>query len=374
MKAKLTTLENGSRTCAMTEPVPGRKPGLALLMRLFWAAVLVLQAVGARAQGIDTTDPSLPPHSGYYRATTGAIYPVPGLGSYQLFAMRLLMPSSSTGVVYTVVDGTNEVEQFSSKMTGNFEGIAGGPFPFSSIGPVSTEVFGKVGKTTGTFDTQILGLNLTPYGAGAHVWLELAFVQKTGQTTITDIGGGLFHIDSTIYMDTAISIDGGKTWFPQDYPDTRYVLVGNLYPAASGFEAWQLHYFGCTNCPQAATTANPAGDGMINASKFLAGFCPTNSAAYPHIISLTQAGNDMSVTYLGANGDNSYTNGPASRTNVLEYTSGTADGSYTNNFVSTGQTNILSGGTGLGIVTNMVDAGGATNTPSRYYRVRVLVP
>jgi hypothetical protein len=42
--------------------------------------------------------------------------------------------------------------------------------------------------------------------------------------------------------------------------------------------------------------------------------------------------------------------------------------------VSTGQTNILSGGTGLGIITNMVDSGGATNTPSRYYRVRVLVP
>jgi hypothetical protein len=59
---------------------------------------------------------------------------------------------------------------------------------------------------------------------------------------------------------------------------------------------------------------------------------------------------------------------------VLEYTSGTADGSYTNNFVSTGQTNILSDGTGLGIITNIVESGGATNTPSRYYRVRVLVP
>jgi hypothetical protein len=113
---------------------------------------------------------------------------------------------------------------------------------------------------------------------------------------------------------------------------------------------------------------------MINASEFLAGFCPTNSAAYPHIISLTPVGNDMKVTYLGANGDNTYTNGPASRTNVLEYASGMADGSYTNNFVSTGQTNILSGGTGLGIITNMVESGGATNTPSRYYRVRVLVP
>ena len=66
--------------------------------------------------------------------------------------------------------------------------------------------------------------------------------------------------------------------------------------------------------------------------------------------------------------------GPVFPTNVLEYTAGTANGSYTNNFVSTGQTNILGGGTGFGVVTNMLDAGGATNVPSRYYRVRVLLP
>jgi hypothetical protein len=60
---------------------------------------------------------------------------------------------------------------------------------------------------------------------------------------------------------------------------------------------------------------------------------------------------------------------------VLEFTVGAADGSYsTNNFASTGQTNILSGGTGLGTVTNMTDFGGATNVPSRFYRVRVLLP
>ena len=82
----------------------------------------------------------------------------------------------------------------------------------------------------------------------------------------------------------------------------------------------------------------------------------------------------MNITYLGANGDNTWSPGVASRTNVLEYSMSTADGSYTNNFVSAGQTNVLSGGNGSGVVTNMVDPGGATNVPSRYYRVRVLVP
>ncbi len=87
-----------------------------------------------------------------------------------------------------------------------------------------------------------------------------------------------------------------------------------------------------------------------------------------------KSGNDINVIYLGANGDSTWSPGFASRTNVLEFTTGTGNGSYTNSFVSADQTNILSGGTGSGVVTNMVDSGGATNVPSRYYRVKVLTP
>jgi hypothetical protein len=373
MKTPLPTLHNESRTCATTEPVPGRKPGLALLIRLLWAAVLVLPAVGAQAQGIDTTDPNLPPNAGYYMNLGTGDFGVYNRGgeSAVLYWMRLLPPRST--VVRTVVDGTNEVEQFTAFMFG-FGHINCCDSPWGATGSMSIEVFGKVGNTTGTFNTQMLPFDFYVGGTVFRIRLDPTRT-STGRTTITDIGGGLFHIDSVFDIYTDFSFDEGISWAPQSSPfPTLITLVGDLYPAPSGFEAWQLAYFGCTNCPQAATTADPDGDGMVNAHEFLAGFCPTNSAAYPHIISLTKAGNDMNVTYLGANGDNSYTNGPASCTNVLEYTSGTADGSYTNNFVSTGQTNILSDGTGLGIITNIVESGGATNTPSRYYRVRVLVP
>jgi PKD repeat protein len=149
----------------------------------------------------------------------------------------------------------------------------------------------------------------------------------------------------------------------------------NLINVYAPFAWWQLSYFGCTNCAQAQPNADPYGTGMSNTNKFLAAFNPTNPAAYLHVISIaTMNTNDINVIYLGANGDSTWSPGIASRTNVLEFTAGEASGSYSNNFVSAGQTNILSGGTGTGIVTNMVDAGGATNTPSRYYRVRVLVP
>jgi hypothetical protein len=134
-------------------------------------------------------------------------------------------------------------------------------------------------------------------------------------------------------------------------------------------------YFSCTNCPQAQPDADPSGKGINNTNQFLAGFNPTNPVAYLHIINIANTNiTDIEVIYLGANGDTNWSPGIASRTNVLELTAGMAGGGYSDNFVSANVTNILSGGTGTGIVTNMIDIGGATNTPSRYYRVRVLVP
>jgi hypothetical protein len=140
----------------------------------------------------------------------------------------------------------------------------------------------------------------------------------------------------------------------------------------TSFQAWQMQYFGCTDCPQAAPTADPDGDGCDNLCEFMAGFNPTNNAAYLHVISIEKIGDEIKATYLGANGDNTWSPGIISRTNVLEFSTGDG-GSYSNNFETTGQTNVLSGGNGLGVVTNMIESVGATNPPARYYRIR-LVP
>jgi hypothetical protein len=164
--------------------------------------------------------------------------------------------------------------------------------------------------------------------------------------------------------------------------DIVFVPIGSGAAAPPNpFVAWQNQYFTMSQLMNPAISgpnADPFGKGMSNTNQFLAGFNPTNVAAYVHIISLTRTngGTDVRVDYLGASGDSSRMQpGPLfSRTNVLEFTTGTAIGSYSNNFASTGQTNILSGGIGLGTLANMVDPGGATNRPSRYYHVRVLVP
>ncbi len=127
-------------------------------------------------------------------------------------------------------------------------------------------------------------------------------------------------------------------------------------------------------------TADPDGDGVNNTNEFLTGFNPTNSAAFARITSIGSSGGGTNqvISYLGASGDSTYTGGPASRTNVLEFSPGTniasVAGNYTNNFSSTGLTNILSGGTGLGSNVTQTISGAATNKPARYYRVRVLTP
>ncbi|HTS17689.1 MAG TPA: autotransporter-associated beta strand repeat-containing protein [Verrucomicrobiae bacterium] len=144
--------------------------------------------------------------------------------------------------------------------------------------------------------------------------------------------------------------------------------------AADPYTTWQSYYFGGNSSTLSYGTANPTGDGMSNTNKFMAGFNPTNGPAYLHIVSIAKSSANVVVTYLGASGDSSWSPGIASRTNILEVTTGSANGSYSNSFVSAGQTNILSGGAGLGQVTSFIDTNGATSGTRRYYRVRVLLP
>jgi len=81
------------------------------------------------------------------------------------------------------------------------------------------------------------------------------------------------------------------------------------------------------------------------------------------ITAITAQGNDIHITWLTTGGT----------TNTVQVTSGAANGSYaTNGFMDiVGSQTIVSGSGDTS--TNYVDVGGATNTPSRYYRVR-LVP
>ena len=118
-------------------------------------------------------------------------------------------------------------------------------------------------------------------------------------------------------------------------------VVLQVTAAVAGYSAFESFY-GLT---PGTGNADADSDGLSNTNEFLAGFNPSNHNAYVHITNVARsAGTNVVVTYLGANGDSSYSGGPGSRTNVLEFTTGTGNGSYTNNFlpIGAGGTNILS--------------------------------
>jgi PKD repeat protein len=128
----------------------------------------------------------------------------------------------------------------------------------------------------------------------------------------------------------------------------------NYINVLTGFQAWQLQYFGTTN-GSAAATADPDGDGQNNFAEFQAGTDPTNSASVFRITSVVRTNNDIQITWSCGSGAHYYyvqTNSPA------------ANGSYTNNFTNLSGLIFTGGSTG-----SYTDSGGATNTPTRYYRV-----
>jgi hypothetical protein len=264
---------------------------------------------------------------------------------------------------------------------------------------------GYLGVTNAVYD----------YFVNAHCILQN--MNPAHQYSLTFYGSHKYSTDSTtiysVYSDsnysTLIASTNLFVGSGASYNQDTVAVIGPIYPSLSGsmyikfigasghlgylncmqivdltpppppvsFTTWQHDYFTPAelgNPAYSGPNADPLGKGISNTNQFLAGFNPTNSAAYPHVISIAKANTtNLVITYLGASGDSAWVPGFASRTNVLEYTSGTANGSYSNNFVSTGQTNILSGGIGLGTVTSFIETNVVTG-PTRYYRVRVLVP
>jgi hypothetical protein len=138
-------------------------------------------------------------------------------------------------------------------------------------------------------------------------------------------------------------------------------MNGSATATTDPFQCWQLQYFGCTNCPQADANADPDGDGQNNMAEFLSGTDPTNNASALRVSVATRQGSDVLITWTTA----------GAHTNAVQATAGDGNGGYATNFTDISSPIIV---TGSGdVTTNYTDAGGATNSPSRYYRVR-LVP
>ncbi|MGD1020911.1 MAG: hypothetical protein ABSA12_16510 [Verrucomicrobiia bacterium] len=238
----------------------------------------------------------------------------------------------------------------------------------------SAELYYDLGTNANGSDTVTVNGNLE-LGGTLNVNSLGYFIQCTNYLVFT-YAGSLTNVGTLTVGSVPIA---GPTYVINTNTVGSVILqVGGCAAPVDPFVAWQETY-GLTNagCTVCGGNASYTGDGMSNTNKFLAGFNPTSAAAYLHIISVARvnSGHDIQVTYLGANGDSHSSLGSLIYTNILDYTTGTASGGYSNiNFTSTGQMNILSGGNGSGMTNTLTDSGGATAVPSRYYRIRVLVP
>jgi PKD repeat protein len=231
----------------------------------------------------------------------------------------------------------------------------------NTAGLVNLEVTGSVLSPSASFTASPtagaapLGVTFTDTSTGSITNLFWDFGDSG--TTNTTAGAIFAHTYTAVGTYTVMLVASGPGG---DGTNIQLNLITVLDP----FVAWQLQYFGCTNvaiCPLASPDADPLGKGMSNTNQFLAGINPTNSASALRIISATQQGSDVVITWTTA----------GAHTNAVQATAGDGSGDYATNFTDVSGTIIITGSGDA--TTNYTDAGGATNNPSRYYRVR-LVP
>ena len=197
------------------------------------AAVFVALALAtaARAQVI-TSDPSLPvvaPNGYYTNANADVRYNGPG------FTILLTnVGHTAFAPVNRTTNGPNEIETFNSHLDASGVSAPFGPIFLTADGLVTTEVFGKIGNVTGTFQTEMLAMNLSGISPfGSFMIRESPTLASTGQTTITALGGGNFQIDSFFDVFTELSLDGGQTWIPDSNGPGHMTLVGGAVPEPS---------------------------------------------------------------------------------------------------------------------------------------------
>jgi hypothetical protein len=114
--------------------------------------------------------------------------------------------------------GTFATHSLTASASGDLS-VNGSPFqPWS--GPTAmqfsiTKIGGPNGSPLGLYQTEMLQLDINGSSfLGPFMVRESPTLQSLGQTQITPISGGAFHIDSFFDVFTELSVDGGATWIP----------------------------------------------------------------------------------------------------------------------------------------------------------------
>ena len=219
-----------------------------ICLSLLTALAVCLPAI-AHPGGITTPDPNLPPEDVYLspsdvHAMYGGAALAIVLTKPQHLPFRDLPPEY-------LQPGGHEHHDFASTLEGQAQCLGvncamlgvpdGGMFPVYMEGRVQTVALGKgPTDTTGTFPTEMLAMNLSGVGPTPPFIKirESPTLPSLGSTSITDVGGGLYHIDSFFDVFTELSLDGGASWMPNTAPNpygptgSTRVVMGIPEPAS----------------------------------------------------------------------------------------------------------------------------------------------
>ncbi len=239
-------------------------------------------------------------------ATNGA-NSIVNFGSGEFFINYLT--EVSNGVTFVVGDGTNAATLVLLGGTHYFNNglsvaknstlagtavIVAEPVTIAAGGILSPGV--QVGTLTISNDLAVSGGVLDYFlGTNSSQAIVTGNLTLGGTLNITDAGGfgtGVYTLvtypvgSNFVYSGVTIgSVPNPSLFYTVDtsIPGLVNLNVTATSPSTS-FAAWQLQYFGSTNCAACGGNADFDGNGMSNTNKFLAGFNPTNNVAYPHII------------------------------------------------------------------------------------------
>ncbi len=116
------------------------------------------------------------------------------------------------------VPGSMNTDVFASTLLGTLTTNGLNPTAISAPAGVSVNVtfVSEVGALR-TFNTEITQFDVSGGNLPPNIRLRQSATQPTlGQTTVQDLGGGRFRIDSFFDVFTDLSLDGGQTWIPSD--------------------------------------------------------------------------------------------------------------------------------------------------------------
>jgi len=88
------------------------------------------------------------------------------------------------------------------------------------------------------YDTEMVQLDLFGGGLGSTMIRESPTHASTGPTTIEDLGGGSFRIDSFFDVFFELSLDGGVTWAPANNDPGNMTLTGPGCPTPIRGSTW----------------------------------------------------------------------------------------------------------------------------------------